>query len=299
MQELDELQRTQLREKFQLACATKKGMAFQDWFVLIAKAHYGSDFEQVRPTGQTGDYKSDGYISKTQTVFQCYAPDDYKEKKVIDKVTQDFNGALTKWENQIKEWVLVVNKGQSPKVTQLLNDLRYKHPGIAIKVFDENEIWNLVCDLPLNRLEPIFGILLSRKALDEVGFEDIKPVLQFIERNPDGCQDESVIKPVSESKLEKNGLDALAKVYLTMGRLKEYLVQEYFDSHNEPEFGNTIAQKYKSKYEELKYNNIPTGEMFIKLHRFTGGGASNTRREAAVLAVMSYFFERCDIFEDP
>ena len=36
----------------------------------------------------------------------------------------------------------------------------------------------------------------------------------------------------------------------------------------------------------------------MELQHFAGGMSGTPQHQAAVLAVMSYFFERCDIFED-
>ena len=39
-------------------------------------------------------------------------------------------------------------------------------------------------------------------------------------------------------------------------------------------------------------------QIFTELQTFAGGMDGTPKHQAAVLAVMSYFFERCDIFED-
>jgi hypothetical protein len=39
-------------------------------------------------------------------------------------------------------------------------------------------------------------------------------------------------------------------------------------------------------------------EIFTELQTFAGGMDGVPSQQAAVLSVMSYFFERCDIFED-
>ena len=44
---------------------------------------------------------------------------------------------------------------------------------------------------------------------------------------------------------------------------------------------------------------IEANEVLVKLQQFAGWGRRDSSHDAAVLAVVVYFFERCDIFEDP
>ena len=48
----------------------------------------------------------------------------------------------------------------------------------------------------------------------------------------------------------------------------------------------------------LKFENAFLREKGTAFQTFAGGMDGEPGHQAAVLAVMSYFFERCDIFED-
>jgi hypothetical protein len=48
----------------------------------------------------------------------------------------------------------------------------------------------------------------------------------------------------------------------------------------------------------LKSVGLGPDEIFGELQAFAGGMDREPSRQAAVLAVLSYFFESCDIFED-
>jgi len=71
---MDELQRSIYVDRFRLAFHTRKGTAFQDWFVRLAGYAFGPDFEEVRPYGPYGDLRCDGRRISTGSVFQCWLP---------------------------------------------------------------------------------------------------------------------------------------------------------------------------------------------------------------------------------
>lgn len=62
-----------------------------------------------------------------------------------------------------------------------------------------------------------------------------------------------------------------------------------------------MAEGFRQRYAELKaLPGITADEIFGSLQEHTRGfePLSDPAHQAAVLAVLSYFFERCDIFED-
>ena len=53
-------------------------------------------------------------------------------------------------------------------------------------------------------------------------------------------------------------------------------------------------------YDALTNSGLGPNEVLFELQRFAGWDASGTsRHNVAILAVIMYFFDRCDIFEDP
>ena len=54
----------------------------------------------------------------------------------------------------------------------------------------------------------------------------------------------------------------------------------------------------RSEYLTVVEKYGPPDEIFAYLQQYAGSG-TEPKRQGAALAVLSYFFERCDIFEDP
>ena len=92
--------------------------------------HPGGDFTRVRPWGNVGDRKNDGYLRSKRYLFQCFGPDDVRPlSKCINKIKADFKGALPYWQQHFDQWIFVHNdpKGLPPDVLKLLLDLSKKH----------------------------------------------------------------------------------------------------------------------------------------------------------------------------
>ena len=70
---------------------------------------YSGDFVRVRPWGNVGDRKNDGYLRSRRMLFQAYAPLVTRLRTLITKINEDFAGALPYWKEHFDEWILVHN----------------------------------------------------------------------------------------------------------------------------------------------------------------------------------------------
>ena len=246
-----------------------------------------------------GDFKCDGRRLSDGTVFQCYAPGELKEGETIAKINDDLPGAVRHWTGFIKAWCFVHNdvRGLPPTVGKHLDTMQAKHPAVAIHRWGEPSLRDLTFSIPDDRMIDLFGYAPTLAMLSQVGFAELKPVLEAIaQKQPDPIGEP--IKPPSPQKIEKNNLSLSAADLLRVGRLKEHLVGEFLAQSAWPETANRIAKAIRDHYKGLSDLGMSADEIFARLRLFIGMSAEPVR-EAAELAVMSYFFHRCDIFEDP
>ncbi|AKM11905.1 ABC-three component system protein [Croceicoccus naphthovorans] len=295
---MDDTQRFGYGLKFENAFLRERGKAFETLFArIMAHAHPG-DFQPVRPYGPRGDLKCDGYRASDGTVFQCYAPDSMKVDPLVAKIDEDFNGAVGHWAAKMRRWEFVHNdvRGLAAEAVQKLADLGMSNPTVALAVCGEAELRSIVMGLALHQLEDLFGAVPSDRALERLDFTALRPVLLAIQRQePDA--DPPLTAP-SAAKLEYNALSDDAAGLLRQGRRREQLVEAFFAAWPDPDFGEEIAQAFRVRYQALKASGLSADEIFGELQAFTGGMTGEPGRQGAVLAVLSYFFERCDIFED-
>ena len=296
--ELDDTQRFAYGLKFENAFLRDRGKAFETLFARIMAHAFPGDFQPVRPYGAKGDLKCDGFRASDGTVFQCYAPDAMKLESLLAKVGEDFPGALTHWSTRMRRWEFVHNdhRGLPAEAVRKLADLNEANPGVVLAVCGEAELRQVAMSLAIHQLEDLFGAVPSGRVLEKLNFEALRPVLLAIQRKePDA--DPSLVAP-SAAKLERNALSPDAAGLLRQGRRREQLVESFFAGWPDPDLGEEIAQAFRVRYQALKAAGLSPDDIFGELQAFAGGMTGEPARQGAVLAVLSYFFERCDIFED-
>jgi hypothetical protein len=295
---MDELQRSIYVDRFRLAFHTQKGTAFQDWFVRLAGHAFGADFEEVRPYGPYGDLKCDGRRISSGAVFQCYAPEAVKEADLIAKIDEDFHGARAHWGDDMQEWIFVHNdsRGLPPNAVQRLDGLRKAHPAIHISTWSEPELHALAMGLDLSALQTLFGLAASIAIVDRLVLSDLMPIIDALQRQD--SPPNPPLTPPSPEKLEKNALSEESGLFLRIGRRKSSLVDTFFRKSPRPDLGESIAEAFRTRYAELKALDLPADVIFKHLQDYAGFNGE-PKRQGAALAVLAYFFDSCDIFEDP
>jgi hypothetical protein len=106
----------------------------------------------------------------------------------------------------------------------------------------------------------------------------------------------SVIPP--KDKINKNQLSASVEEYIKIGMLKSRLVSQYITQHPDVDFGERLKKGFVDKYLEFKNNGMSGDEIFLELFEFASSGSSDFKKQAAALAVLTYFFETCEVFEE-
>lgn len=299
---MDRIQQLGYEKDFRIIFLEAKGEGFQRLFEkLMAKTH-PNDFMACRPWGNVGDRKNDGYLPSARTLFQSYAPNELNATEAIKKINEDFEGAKEHWEQYFDEWTFVHNAPDGrlgPHIIEALSKLAQKNPKIKIGHCGWDEMLSKFRKLSLQDLESWFGSSLTMEANVNLGYGDLMAVLTHINVTPAPATSE--VKDVSRGKIESNLLSAVVADFLKIGMQKSPLVMQFFDNWKNPVYGEQIASAFKSKYVSLR-DTIPPlhpDEIFGQLEAWAGGVVNTTpTHKAAVLAVMAYLFDKCEIFED-
>lgn len=292
---MDAVTRAFFELQFKLAYLEKKGTEFQNFFAAIMETRYPGDFIRVRPWGKVGDRKNDGYLRSRRTLYQVYAPNELTANAALAKIDEDFMGALPYWEDYFDRWIFVHNSrdGLGPDVTKKLLDLDMDHtPAVTQWGFAELRVEAFM--LSEHDLTSILGPAPSRQAMLGLGLEALAPVLDQVARMP--TADDPDLRPPPADKIERNMLSNHVSTLLRAGMTRVDLVLKYF--RLEPSKQDEIAESFRLRYEALKAKGIAPDDIFTHLQRHAGGEAvPSPARQSAVLAVLAFFFEKCDIFE--
>ncbi len=224
-----------------------------------------------------------------------------KEKDVIRKIKEDFEGAEAHWGERMAAWSFVHNDldGLTASVVQLIEQLRSENPKLDINEWAWPQIRDQFEFLSASDIADLFGHSPSANALEQLGFAELRPVVEHIAKGDPEPQS-NLTNPPSVKKLEKNSLDDDSADFLTLGRRRVRLVEEYFAQHHDPTLGDKMATAFHTQYRMLVDTGLGPNEVLLELQRFAGWGQSETNsHNAAILAVITYYFDRCDIFEDP
>lgn len=298
---MDALTKAFYEQRFTIHFLTKKGDSFQDFFSSIMERRHPGDFVRVRPWGNLGDWKNDGYLRSQRKLFQSYAPLVELKDTIYDalkKIDEDFNGALPHWEEYFAHWVFVHNsyQGLPAPILKKLLELGNLHSPLQIGHFGFPELRQEFLGLNEIDLVSLFGSTPSEKDIRSLGFSDLEIVLSTIAQQQPPTDIE--IRPVSPDKIEANALSDNVRELLMLGMKKSDLVRRFFRQWHDPALGDRAAEAFRKKYEELRTFGILPDDIFTQLQIFAG---STERRspshEFAVYAVLAFLFEECDIFE--
>lgn len=292
---MDQVARAFYELKFETTFLKKKGNEFQDFFSTIMEKVHPADFIRVRPWGNVGDRKNDGYIKSERTLFQVYAPNEMKTAAAVSKIDEDFIEALPYWEAHFDRWVFVHNSasGLGPDVTKKLLELDDAHEP-EVTHWGQEELRRKVFELNPADLASLLGPAPTRKDILDLGLEGLAPVLDQVAAMPAPADPD--LRPPPADKIARNMLTAHVETLLKAGMTRADLVKRYF--RIQPSKQDEIAESFRHRYEAARSDGLAPDEVFTELQRHAGGDAvPNAARQSAVLAVLAFFFEECDIFE--
>jgi len=296
---MDPLEQLCYEQRFEIAFRSAKGNEFQSLFAKLMGLAYKTDYMASRPWGNRGDGKNDGFLKSERRLFQLYAPYEMTEAKTTAKITEDFEGAKVHWRDDFDKWVFAHNAvdGLPPHVSKTILDFERANPGITLEIWGLEQFLTIFRMLTLEDLREWFGWIPSGEAKCELDFSDLQLVVETI-ADRDVPPDREV-RDVPPGKIEANELSDSVAAYLRMGMAKAPLVGEFFKTWYDETLGERVAESFRSQYRTLHGQSAPD-KVFAKLQSWAGGvDRGSPRHELAILAVLAYYFDSCDIFEEP
>ena len=293
------LQQAYYELRFEVAFRSAKGDAFQTFFEKLMGLAYKADFMACRPWGNRGDRKNDGFLKSERRLFQVYAPNEMSEAKAIKKIQEDFEGAKEHWGKHFDKWTFAHNAvdGMPPHVQTVLLYFEKANPGITLEPWGLEEFRLVLRKLSLVDLESWLGAAPSDETKSKLVFSDLQVVLETIADRAVPTSQE--VKDVPMGKIEANALSESIATLLKAGMAKAPLVEAFFRQWHDEALGERIAESFKARYLELRSAFRPN-DLFAEIQAWAGGdGRGSPEHELAVLTVIAYYFERCDIFEEP
>lgn len=269
------------------------------------------DFIEIRPLGKLGDGGNDGYIPTIGHYFQCYAPSGYIEHIDYSKIEKDFQKLLDNWTEivPIKKYTFIIRDlpipGSNIVLEEKLSKLRLKFPEINFSLLKSSELEEKFDSLSESNKETVIGLVPVNlpKIIDidcladvvEYVIHNTKPINVIFGKLPQN--------PKFEEKLTFNELSQAPCELLRNANYKITVIDQYFANPNKVENKILLQKQFNQFYKEglAIYNeSIDRNDMVFAyiLNSCLGPNAKDAHQGAA-LVLMSYYFEWCDIFEEP
>jgi hypothetical protein len=187
--------------------------------------------------------------------------------------------------------------GLPPHVHELLLNFEAANPSIKIEPWCMEELRLIFRKLSDDDKAAWFGAALTEETSIRLGFADLQVVLETIEALPAPQMTE--VTDVPAGKIEANALSEAVTHMIRQGLVKSYLVADFFTQWHDETLGERLAEAFKAEYRRLRGVYAPN-RIFAELQSWAGGDhRGSPEHELAVLTVIAYYFERCDIFEEP
>lgn len=297
------------QKMFQLEVYKRKGTAFQDFFVSIM-TKFDHDFTPVKPHGSQGDRKNDGFIPSKGIYYQVYAPEDpeYKITTAIKKCKDDFSGLLDFWNNKtpIKEFNFVFNeeyRGAYPEVLSVIDEIQKVNTSIKIGLFICKDLENVFWSISDSDRIAITNYIPEPEKIEMIDYEALTSVVNFLLENQTPLDvNKGLSVPDFGEKIKFNNLSSVVSSLLISSSQQVSILDDYFSANSD--FSREHLQKkfisiYNESLESIK-NDAPNKSDLVFFNILENSSPQKSKQvQDAVLVLMSYFFETCDIFEEP
>lgn len=276
------------------------GQAFEDLFTEIMN-YYCVGFQSIKPWGNVGDRKNDGYIESEGTYYQVYAPESITKSyvKLLKKIETDFSGLIEQW-NPVINFYFVINdkyKGVNADCEIIMQELKKRHNLNASKILTAKDLENRVFELMDDQIFTIIGQLPDPNKLKHLDFSTLNEVISHIMELPIEYNKEySITLPNLDEKIQFNGLSGVTENYLYNALLKVVYLEEYL-SDNSNFVADSLRDKLNDVYLQEKKQNSEDALFWAIVNQLSP--KQEQIYQTTVIIIMAKYFESCDIFEEP
>ena len=292
------------------------GSAFENFALSVLKLKY-PNLKRTKPDGREGDWAADAICMEEGIYFQVYGPE-FKDKDSLladakKKIDRNFKRLFSKWKEagfQVKEWHFVLNEkysGAYPELFQKTNEIKIENnlerSGLILSADLEDLLLDFYTKSPQEVELLLDSPVLSINEETLIRFDSMGPLheaCEYISRNDKAEGFEFLNNEpaeVDEKKIDRNQLCPQIGRYILTSLDKVELVNKFFES-NSDFISEEIREIIIKAYEKVAKKYSDPNQVFIKLLEDLGGDWKNkVYLNSALMILVSYYFQLCDIFE--
>ena len=99
-----------------------------------------------------------------------------------------------------------------------------------------------------------------------------------------------------KDKITKNSLQEV-QGYISIGLTNLDTIEDYLNKHPDATLANRLTNAMATKYNALKIEGMDSISIFDELWSYASGDNEDYKYKSAGLGILSYFFEKCEVFE--
>lgn len=290
------------------------GNAFEKLFTDIMRyAH--KDFIQMKPQGKKGDRGNDGYHPTAGHYYQVFAPenpaDDAKRGKAATKAATDFKKLRDHWHDTypISRFSFVFNDkylGSFEEIEKACKKIKEDHGLADSGSFCANNLEDKFFMLADDEIFTIVGAIPNPDTIQNLDYSLLGEVIKAVHAASSALTATSALTaPQFDAKIVFNGLGEHPAALLKVANFQSGSLNAYF-KQNSNFAKQTLRDELNQLYLDVKVSTTPDpagtiahGDLiFFELLRRMSPRHEKAIQDAA-LVVMAYYFESCDVFEDP
>ena len=288
------------RKLFQNRILKSDGQAFEDIFTEVMN-YSERDFQSIKPWGNIGDRKNDGYIKTKGILYQEYAPEDIWKSYLdaIKKLKTDFQGLLRQW-SPVNEFYFVVNdkyKGVNADCEIAIQDIKKTYNLRSAGILTTKDIENILFKLEDDQILNITGLIPDPASIKDLDYSILNEVIYYIMQIPIEKNGKyKIIVPDWYNKIKFNNLSETIADLLMNGCIQKYSLDECLSNNSD-----FIADSLRDKLNEIYYEEKETKSGDDLFWAMVGRLSPKSQYiyQATVITIMAKYFETCDIFEEP
>ena len=283
------------------------GQAYEDLFCEVMVAA-NPNFKTVKPHGRIGDRKNDGFDSVVGLFCQVFAPENLhkSEGSALKKLAEDFAGLLAHWPHiaPIKEFWFVLNdryKGTTHPIEDLLSKLSETH-NIPCRSFLNKDLEHVFESLPEEKKLRVVGSLPNPETLAAFEFSSLNEIIVHLME----------IKVVAQRETRPENLDFIQKIQfnnlsdypgslLRAGDYQRAEIETYFSGRlnaSKLDIQQRFIELYKEGQQHWQDSEGAADSIFWHILD-SAKPSKEAKYDSEVAALMAFYFEKCDIFEEP
>lgn len=299
MLELTREEKSLARHFFKTKIHESNGAAFETLFTQIMN-YAEPNFMQIKPWGNIGDQKNDGYIPSKGVFYQVYAPEAPQNSypNVVQKLNTDFNGLICQWPN-VKEFYFVFNDkyhGVNPDCAKAIDALKDTHSLDKTGFVLAKNLEEILLGLSGDQIIMIVGNIPDPSKITHLDYTVLKEVVDKIMLFP-AIKDTANLKvPDWNAKIQFNELTMATNNLLSSGSYHVKMLDEFINTQSRF-LADELCERLREIYLEHK-KTVQGDELFIKILHTICPTDTQMHQNAAIV-IMAKYFETCDIFEEP